>query len=260
MELAPVSRDEALRIVTGVLPKFEQYHGVHYAPEVAERAVALADRWITDRPFPDKALDLVDELGGAGAVNREAGNETPSRSACRSFPSSSRAWPAFRPSRFPRASTVSSPRSTRSFEVLCSVRTRRSTESFRRSASPVRGSAIPSVPWLLPLHGADGVGKTEVARRLAGSARRTASSFRHVRVRGIAYDQPSHRLAPGYVGHGEGGLLTEQVTKHPYSVVLLDEMEKAHPSLFNLMLQVMDHGKLTDAPAARRISETWCSS
>ena len=77
VELAPVSRDEALRIVTGVLPKFEQYHGVHYAPEVAERAVALADRWITDRPFPDKALDLVDELGGAARMNREAGNETP---------------------------------------------------------------------------------------------------------------------------------------------------------------------------------------
>lgn len=95
--------------------------------------------------------------------------------------------------------------------------------------------------------GPTGVGKTEVARRLAG-----ALGVQLLRFDMSEYAE-SHTISrligspPGYVGHGEGGLLTEQVTKHPYSVVLLDEMEKAHPSLFNLMLQVMDHGKLTDA-------------
>lgn len=95
--------------------------------------------------------------------------------------------------------------------------------------------------------GPTGVGKTEVARQLA-----KALGVQLLRFDMSEYAE-SHTISrligspPGYVGHGEGGLLTEQVTKHPYSVVLLDEMEKAHPSLFNLMLQVMDHGKLTDA-------------
>ena len=95
--------------------------------------------------------------------------------------------------------------------------------------------------------GPTGVGKTEVARQLA-----KALGVQLLRFDMSEYAE-SHAISrligspPGYVGHGEGGLLTEQVTKHPYSVVLLDEMEKAHPSLFNLMLLVMDHGKLTDA-------------
>ncbi len=113
---------------------------------------------------------------------------------------------------------------------------------------------------LLLFTGPTGVGKTEVARRLAG-----ALGVQLLRFDMSEYAE-SHTISrligspPGYVGHGEGGLLTEQVTKHPYSVVLLDEMEKAHPSLFNLMLQVMDHGKLTDASGREADFETWCSS
>ena len=248
VELAPVSRDEALRIVTGVLPKFEQYHGVHYAPEVAERAVALADRWITDRSFPDKALDLVDELGGAARMNREAGNETPIDVGVQKLPelvARMARIPAEQISESEHGELAALDKVIRSAVFGQDEAIDRIVSAIRVSRSGLGNPERPVGSFLFT--GPTGVGKTEVARRLAG-----ALGVQLLRFDMSEYAE-SHTISrligspPGYVGHGEGGLLTEQVTKHPYSVVLLDEMEKAHPSLFNLMLQVMDHGKLTDA-------------
>ena len=234
--------------MTGVLPKFEQYHGVHYAPEVAERAVALADRWITDRPFPDKALDLVDELGGAARMNREAGNETPIEVGMQKLPelvARMARIPAEQISESEHGELAALDKVIRSAVFGQDEAIDRIVSAIRVSRSGLGNPERPVGSFLFT--GPTGVGKTEVARRLAG-----ALGVQLLRFDMSEYAE-SHTISrligspPGYVGHGEGGLLTEQVTKHPYSVVLLDEMEKAHPSLFNLMLQVMDHGKLTDA-------------
>lgn len=194
VELAPVSRDEALRIVTGVLPKFEQYHGVQKLPELVARMARIPAEQISESEHGElAALDKVIRsavFGQDEAIDR----------------------------------------------IVSAIRVSRS--GLGNPERPV-GSFL--------FTGPTGVGKTEVARRLAG-----ALGVQLLRFDMSEYAE-SHTISrligspPGYVGHGEGGLLTEQVTKHPYSVVLLDEMEKAHPSLFNLMLQVMDHGKLTDA-------------
>lgn len=248
VELAPVSRDEALRIVTGVISKFEQYHGVRYAPDVAERAVALADRWITDRPFPDKALDLVDELGGAARMNREPGDETPVDVGAQKLPelvARMARIPAEQISESEHGELAALDKIIRSAVFGQDEAIDRIVSAIRVSRSGLGNPERPVGSFLFT--GPTGVGKTEVARQVA-----KALGVQLLRFDMSEYAE-SHTISrligspPGYVGHGEGGLLTEQVTKHPYSVVLLDEMEKAHPSLFNLMLQVMDHGKLTDA-------------
>lgn len=248
VELKAVTKDEAEDIVNGLLSKFEAYHGVRYADDVVRRAVALADRWITDRAFPDKAIDLIDELGGAAKVSRERDDKS-------IIDVTSEGLPALvaRIARIP----VDQVGAEEHGELADLDKKIRSTvfgqdeavdaivSAIRMSRSGLGSPERPVGSFLFT--GPTGVGKTEVARQLA-----LGMGIPLLRFDMSEYSE-SHTVSrligspPGYVGYGEGGLLTEQVAKHPYSVVLLDEMEKAHPSLFNLLLQVMDHGKLTDA-------------
>lgn len=248
VELKPVTKTEAERIITGLVPKFEAFHGVRYAEDVVPRAVALADRWITDRTFPDKAIDLIDELAGAAKLQRAPEDETVIEVTSDKLPEL-----VARIARIP----VDQVETREDGELADLDKTVRQTvygqdeavdavvSAIRMSRSGLGSAERPVGSFLFT--GPTGVGKTELARQLAKGMGIPLLRF------DMSEYAESHTVSrligspPGYVGYGEGGLLTEQVTKHPYSVVLLDEMEKAHPSLFNLLLQVMDHGKLTDA-------------
>lgn len=190
----------------------------------------------------------MDELGGAARMNREAGNETPIEVGVQKLPelvARMARIPAEQISESEHGELAALDKVIRSAVFGQDEAIDRIVSAIRVSRSGLGNPERPVGSFLFT--GPTGVGKTEVARRLAG-----ALGVQLLRFDMSEYAE-SHTISrligspPGYVGHGEGGLLTEQVTKHPYSVVLLDEMEKAHPSLFNLMLQVMDHGKLTDA-------------
>lgn len=248
VELKPVTKAEAERIITGLVPKFEAFHGVHYAEDVVPRAVTLADRWITDRAFPDKAIDLIDELAGAAKLQRSPDDDTVIEVSSDKLPEI-----VARIARIP----VDQVETREDGELADLDKVVRETvygqdeavdavvSAIRMSRSGLGSAERPVGSFLFT--GPTGVGKTELTRQLAKGMGIPLLRF------DMSEYAESHTVSrligspPGYVGYGEGGLLTEQVTKHPYSVVLLDEMEKAHPSLFNLLLQVMDHGKLTDA-------------
>ena len=248
VELKPVTKAEAERIITGLVPKFEVFHGVHYAEDVVPRAVTLADRWITDRAFPDKAIDLIDELAGAAKLQRSPDDDTVIEVSSDKLPEL-----VARIARIP----VDQVETREDGELADLDKVVRETvygqdeavdavvSAIRMSRSGLGSAERPVGSFLFT--GPTGVGKTELTRQLAKGMGIPLLRF------DMSEYAESHTVSrligspPGYVGYGEGGLLTEQVTKHPYSVVLLDEMEKAHPSLFNLLLQVMDHGKLTDA-------------
>lgn len=248
VELKPVTKAEAERIITGLVPKFAAFHGVHYAEDVVPRAVTLADRWITDRAFPDKAIDLIDELAGAAKLQRSPDDDTVIEVSSDKLPEL-----VARIARIP----VDQVETREDGELADLDKVVRETvygqdeavdavvSAIRMSRSGLGSAERPVGSFLFT--GPTGVGKTELTRQLAKGMGIPLLRF------DMSEYAESHTVSrligspPGYVGYGEGGLLTEQVTKHPYSVVLLDEMEKAHPSLFNLLLQVMDHGKLTDA-------------
>lgn len=248
VDLKPVTKAEAERIITGLVPKFEAFHGVHYAEDVVPRAVTLADRWITDRAFPDKAIDLIDELAGAAKLQRSPDDDTVIEVSSDKLPEL-----VARIARIP----VDQVETREDGELADLDKVVRETvygqdeavdavvSAIRMSRSGLGSAERPVGSFLFT--GPTGVGKTELTRQLAKGMGIPLLRF------DMSEYAESHTVSrligspPGYVGYGEGGLLTEQVTKHPYSVVLLDEMEKAHPSLFNLLLQVMDHGKLTDA-------------
>lgn len=237
--------EQTYQILKGLRGKFEFHHGIRYSLKALRAAAELSARFITDRFLPDKAIDIVDEAGAHQALQ---GDNRKKRIINSTEIEQVVAKMAHVPTK-----TVS----TSDKEVLRSlVRDLKMMIFGQDEAIEALGAAIklsraglrevdkPVGCFLLA--GPTGVGKTEVTRRLAAL----------MGVELIRFDMSEYmekhtvsRLIgapPGYVGYDEGGLLTEAVTHHPYSVVLLDEIEKAHPDVYNLLLQVMDHGTLTD--------------
>ncbi len=245
VDISEPTVEQTYQILKGLRQKFEFHHGIRYSLKALRSAAELSSRFITDRFLPDKAIDIVDEAGAHQALQTEGHKKRIINSA---EIEEVVAHMAHVPTK-----TVS----TSDKEVLRSlVRDLKMLIFGQDEAIEALGSAIklsraglreidkPVGCFLLA--GPTGVGKTEVTRRLA----------QLMGVELIRFDMSEYmekhtvsRLIgapPGYVGYDEGGLLTEAVTQHPYSVVLLDEIEKAHPDVYNLLLQVMDHGTLTD--------------
>ena len=245
IEVKEPTLEETGRILQGLKSQFEQHHQVRFTRQALEAAVSLADRYINDRLLPDKAIDVIDEAGasqrllppskrkktiGVGDVEAVVAKiaRIPPRSVSRSDREVMRS--------LDRDLKLLVFGQDRAIETLvAAVRTARS--GLRDPDRPV-GSFL--------LAGPTGVGKTEVTRQLAillgvELVRFDMSEYmeRHTVSRLIG-------APPGYVGFDQGGLLTEAINKHPHSVLLLDEIEKAHPDVFNILLQVMDHGTLTD--------------
>ncbi len=236
---------DAIEILKGLKPYFEEYHGVRYTSDAIKTAVELSARYINDRKLPDKAIDVIDESGASQMLLPESRRK-------KTIGVKEIEVTIATMARIPPKSV-----SKDDAEVL-----RNLSENLKRvvygqdDAIEMLSSAIklsraglrePEKPIGSYLFsGPTGVGKTEVARQLAEilgvkMLRFDMSEYmeRHTVSRLIG-------APPGYVGFDQGGLLTDGIDQHPHCVLLLDEIEKAHPDLFNILLQVMDHGKLTD--------------
>lgn len=239
------SVDDAYKILKGLKSRFEEHHGLRYTDRALRVATDLSARYITDRFLPDKAIDVIDE---AGAYQQLL---SPSKRK-KVIGVGDIETVISKIARIPPKTVSSDDKDTLKKlesnlqmvvfgqeEAISSLAT-----SIKLARAGLRAGEKPIGSFLLA--GPTGVGKTEVTRQLAGLLGLELIRFdmseymeRHTVSRLIG-------APPGYVGFDQGGLLTDAVTKHPHAVVLLDEVEKAHPEVFNLLLQVMDHGTLTD--------------
>jgi ATP-dependent Clp protease ATP-binding subunit ClpA len=241
VEVTEPTAEETTKILLGLKERYEKHHGVTFTPESIDNASLLADRYMRDRRLPDKAIDLLDEAGAAVALR--LGKEV-TEADLEEVLATMAQIPA-------RRVKGGEKEQLRHLEEELKKQVFGQDEAIERLASAIkvaraglRDAQKPVGAFLLT--GPTGVGKTEVAKRLA-------------EVLGIAFLRfdmseymESHTVSrlvgapPGYVGYDRGGLLTEAVAKNPHAVLLLDEIEKAHPDVFNILLQVMDHGTLTD--------------
>ena len=236
---------DAIEILKGLKPYYEEFHKVRYTDDAIETAVHLSARYMADRKLPDKAIDVIDETGASQMLVTED-----KRRKVIGVPEIEETIATM--ARIP-AKTVTKDDATVLKNLDAELKRMvfgqdKAIEALAASIKLARaGLREPEKPIGCYLFsGPTGVGKTEVAKRLAevlgvNMLRFDMSEYmeRHSVSRLIG-------APPGYVGFDQGGLLTDGIDQHPYSVLLLDEIEKAHPDLFNILLQVMDHGKLTD--------------
>jgi ATP-dependent Clp protease ATP-binding subunit ClpA len=237
--------EDAIKILKGLKPYYEEFHKVRYTDDAIETAVQLSARYMSDRKLPDKAIDVIDETGASLMLLPEN-----KRKSVIGVPEIEETVATM--ARIP-AKTVSKDDATVLRELDSELKRMvfgqdRAIGSLASAIKLARaGLREPEKPIGCYLFsGPTGVGKTEVAKRLAEV----------LGVKLLRFDMSEYmerhsvsRLIgapPGYVGFDQGGLLTDGVDQNPYCVLLLDEIEKAHPDLFNILLQVMDHGKLTD--------------
>lgn len=237
--------DDTYRILKGLKSRFEEHYNLRYTDKALRTASELAAKYINDRFMPDKAIDVVDEAGAAQQL------QPPSKRK-KSIGASDVEQVVAKIARIPSSQVTSSDKaSLRDLESNLKMTVFGQDEAIEQLASAIKLSRAGLKSGEKPIGsflfaGPTGVGKTEVSKQLAHT----------LGVELLRYDMSEYmerhtvsRLIgapPGYVGFDQGGLLTEAVTKHPHCVVLLDEIEKAHPEVFNLLLQVMDHGTLTD--------------
>ncbi len=239
------SIEDAIKIVEGIKPYYEEHHKVRYTKDAVKAAVELSARYVNDRKLPDKAIDVIDEVGAAQML-------LPPAKRKKTIAVKDVEATIAKIARIPPKSVSTDDKTVlqnlesqlkgvvygqdRAIEALCA--------SIKLARAGLREPEKPIGSYLFS--GPTGVGKTEVARQLALSLGVELKRFdmseymeRHTVSRLIG-------APPGYVGFDQGGLLTDAIDQHPHCVLLLDEIEKAHPDLYNILLQVMDHGKLTD--------------
>ena len=236
---------ETVAILRGLKSRFEDHHGVKYTAAALTTAAQLAARYINDRHLPDKAIDVIDEAGAAQRILPKSKQKrviTPRE--IEDIIAKMARIPPKSVSSNDKESLKTLDRDLKAVVFGQDAAIEALASAIKMSRSGLGNPQKPIGNFLFS--GPTGVGKTEVARQLAyvlgvELIRFDMSEYmeRHAVSRLIG-------APPGYVGFDQGGLLTEAVTKHPYSVVLLDEVEKAHPDIFNVLLQVMDHGTLTD--------------
>ncbi len=303
--VAPPSENETFEILEGVKERYEQFHKVHYSPEAIRTAVYQSNRYITDRFFPDKALDLLDEAGAKVKLKRVADTqnlrklETEIKQIVKEMKKAI-SDKDFEKAVFLREREIELKEEIERVKAASSERPESSQEVTRQDIEeiisswtgiPVSSLQMEEAEKLLHMEdalkkrivgqeqavtaiakairrsrlgvnspnrpmgsfiflGPSGVGKTEVARRLAEFLFENQKALVRFDMSEYMEKHAVSKLIgspPGYVGHEEGGQLTEKIRRNPYSVILLDEIEKAHPDIANLMLQILEDGILTDA-------------
>ncbi|MBU0674107.1 MAG: ATP-dependent Clp protease ATP-binding subunit ClpA [Proteobacteria bacterium] len=239
------TEQESFSILKGLRSRYEEHHGVRYSTASLKAMAELSSRYISDRFLPDKAIDVLDEVGAAFRLS-----PTPRKSKVITVRDVEEVVSKMTrvPARRAGASDIEHLRNLDG--ALKSVifgqdhAIEAMVTAIKRSRAGLKQQDKPTGSFLFA--GPTGVGKTEVARQLA-----TALGVHFERFDMSEYME-KHAVArligapPGYVGFDQGGLLTEAVRKHPYCVLLLDELEKAHPEIFSILLQIMDHSSLTD--------------
>ena len=250
IEVPELNVADTVKVLKGLRRHYEDFHGVKYSPKALRMAAELADRYLSERKLPDKAIDLIDE---AGAILKLRGRDPDSKpdESMRVRSRDIEAVVATMARIPPRRAASSDRERLRNLEGEIKARIFGQDKAVERVCQAIRmnraGLGQPGRPiGCVVFAGPTGVGKTELAKQLAeilgvSFLRYDMSEYmeRHTVSRLIG-------APPGYVGFDQGGLLTDAIHKTPHAVLLLDEIEKAHPDLFNILLQVMDHGALTD--------------
>ena len=245
-------RDETLRILSGLRERYEDYHHVTIADDALTAAVELSARYVTDRCMPDKAIDLIDEAASMAKIagwTQESGSVIVIHAA--EVAKVVAQWtgvPVERVGADDQQDILNLEKTLRrrivgQDEAISSI-----ARALRRSRA---GLGDPTRPLgVFMLLGPSGVGKTELCKALSEALFGSEEALIRIDMSEYSEEATASRLIgspPGYVGHGEGGQLTDAVLKRPYSVVLFDEIEKAHPKIFSLLLQLLDDGQLTDS-------------
>ena len=245
IEIAEPTISESRAILEGLRPYYEDYHNVKYTRSAVDAAVNLSDRYLTDKYLPDKAIDVMDESGAL--LSMDKGKNKKKRITPKDIENV-----VAKTAKIPvqRVNTTDRDKLHNLEEELLQViygqdeAVQNVCRSIKRSRAGLREENKTVGNFLMV--GPTGVGKTELARQLANIM---DVSFLRFDMSEYMEQHAVSRLIgapPGYVGFDQGGLLTDSIRKHPYSVLLLDEVEKAHPDLFNILLQVMDYATLTD--------------
>lgn len=247
--------EETLGILKGLRERYESYHQVMIADDALQSAVDLSARYVTDRHMPDKAIDLIDEAASmARLASWKQDEENPFDQITiheNDIAKVVAQWTGIPVERM----DMHHKREILALEERLSKRIVGQREAIAAIAKALRRSQAglndPTRPLgVFMLLGPSGVGKTELCKALSEALFGSEESLIRVDMSEYAEEASASRLIgspPGYVGHGEGGQLTDEVLKRPYSVVLFDEIEKAHPKIFNLLLQLLDDGQLTDS-------------
>src|SRR5215470_13896366 len=245
IEIPEPSQEDAVKILQGLKPHYEKHHRVRYSNSAIRAAVKLSAKHINDRRLPDKAIDVLDEIGAAVKIQpEEKRRKTIGAKDIEKIVAKIAKIP-------PRSVSSSDKEQLQNLERDLKLTVFGQDAAIETLASTIKlsrsGLGLPEKPiGCFLFSGPTGVGKTEVAKQLA-----------HIMgIEFIRFDMSEYmekhtvsRLIgapPGYVGFDQGGLLTDAINRNPYAVLLLDEIEKAHPDLFNILLQVMDHATLTD--------------
>jgi len=245
IDISEPTVEQTVEILKGLKSRFESHHGVRYTVSALATAAELAARYINDRHLPDKAIDVIDEAGAAQKIlPKSRQKKIINKSEIEEIVAKIARIPAKTVSSSDKNVLRNLDRDLKNVVFGQDKAIEALATAIKMSRSGLGNPQKPIGAFLFS--GPTGVGKTEVARQLAyvlgvELVRFDMSEYmeRHAVSRLIG-------APPGYVGFEQGGQLTEAVTKHPYSVLLLDEIEKAHPDIYNVLLQVMDHGTLTD--------------
>ena len=243
VEISEPSKEDTFKILKGLQSKYEEFHNIKFSDEALQSAIDLSVKYIHDRFLPDKAIDIIDDAGAHFMLRSKSGQEVSQKDIANIVSKSLRLPP----------DTIESDDSIKLKNLKDTLKSKiigqekaidELTSAIKRSYAGLNKADSPIGSFLFI--GPTGVGKTALARALAESL---DINFERLDMSEYMEKHAVSRLIgapPGYVGYEQGGLLTEMIKKNPHTVLLLDEIEKAHPDIMNILLQIMDGAKLTD--------------